>query len=388
MPSTVNLTLTPIAMQGVPAPGYGAVDIRRYLGLGFREGVMSTADLAVTQRAGGPGMAVDVAVGYGLVQGDAVALQGLYHVVSDTALTGANELTISAAHATLPRVDSIILDVQDNAYDGSGFNRARVRVLTGTPSAGANRTNRTGAVALPQTALLLADVEVAANATTISNANIQDRRPLALLQHDIGEVFFIAGTTAPPGAKLANGGTLNRVHYADLYNAILTAHGAGDGSTTFGIPNLAGRSPVGVGTSSAAGATAHTLGQLGGEETHRLLAAESGVNGNGSTSGVGAHNHAGVTTGMDRSIDHLHGYSRITTVVHQVLTGSSGNFCPRNFYDGVATGAADRSLDHLHAVYSDGAHSHALSARDSDQAHNNMHPYTGLTACVYHGMAF
>jgi microcystin-dependent protein len=78
-----------------------------------------------------------------------------------------------------------------------------------------------------------------------------------------------------------------------LYNAITTTYGAGDGSTTFNLPNLVGRTALGVGTSTAAGATAHTLGQVAGEEKHTLLIAELAAHGHGNNTGTesGYHQH-------------------------------------------------------------------------------------------------
>ena len=58
-----------------------------------------------------------------------------------------------------------------------------------------------------------------------------------------------------------------------LFNVIGTTFGSLDG-THFTLPDMRGRVPLGVGTSTATGATAHTLGQVGGEETHTMTAAE------------------------------------------------------------------------------------------------------------------
>lgn len=53
-------------------------------------------------------------------------------------------------------------------------------------------------------------------------------------------------SSAPAGWLLANGQAVSRTTYADLYNAIGTTFGAGDGSTTFNVPDFRGRFPVGV----------------------------------------------------------------------------------------------------------------------------------------------
>lgn len=71
-------------------------------------------------------------------------------------------------------------------------------------------------------------------------------------------------TTAPSGWLLANGDIVSRSTYSALFTAIGTTYGAGDGSTTFALPDMRSRVPVGVGTGS--GLTARTLGGTVGEE--------------------------------------------------------------------------------------------------------------------------
>lgn len=167
------------------SPGYDAIDRRRADGMGFQEGVFGSASCEVVQRAAGANMSVDIttnvadALGSGLmalVQGDAVTHQGLYPVPPHTAVI--NE-TVTTAHATLPRVDQVVLEVLDNTHDSSGSNLVRTRVVAGTATSGATLANRTGAAALPSSALLLADVLVGAAATSITNAVIRDRRKWA-----------------------------------------------------------------------------------------------------------------------------------------------------------------------------------------------------------------
>lgn len=55
-----------------------------------------------------------------------------------------------------------------------------------------------------------------------------------------GAVMAFAGTTAPSGWLLCDGSTISRSTYANLFSAIGTAHGIGDGSTTFVLPDYRG----------------------------------------------------------------------------------------------------------------------------------------------------
>lgn len=62
-----------------------------------------------------------------------------------------------------------------------------------------------------------------------------------------GIVTAYGGATPPVGWLQCNGQAVSRATYATLFGAIGTTHGAGDGSTTFNVPDLTGRVPVGIG---------------------------------------------------------------------------------------------------------------------------------------------
>lgn len=87
-----------------------------------------------------------------------------------------------------------------------------------------------------------------------------------------GAVEMFAGSSIPTGWLECDGSAVSRTTYADLFTAIGTTWGAGDGSTTFNLPDLRGRAPIGAGTGS--GLTARTLGGTGGNETHTLSTTE------------------------------------------------------------------------------------------------------------------
>jgi len=55
-----------------------------------------------------------------------------------------------------------------------------------------------------------------------------------------GSVIYVAMNTAPTGFLKANGAAVSRTTYADLFAAIGTTFGAGDGSTTFNVPDIRG----------------------------------------------------------------------------------------------------------------------------------------------------
>ena len=55
-----------------------------------------------------------------------------------------------------------------------------------------------------------------------------------------GSVFTMATTTVPSGYLECDGAAVSRTTYADLFAAIGTTWGAGNGSSTFNVPNLQG----------------------------------------------------------------------------------------------------------------------------------------------------
>ena len=79
--------------------------------------------------------------------------------------------------------------------------------------------------------------------TTIkSKANIADLLP-------IGSYIQFAGSQAPAGFLVCNGGEISRTTYSNLFAVIGTTYGSGDGSTTFNLPNLTDRFLQGSSTS-------------------------------------------------------------------------------------------------------------------------------------------
>jgi microcystin-dependent protein len=65
-----------------------------------------------------------------------------------------------------------------------------------------------------------------------------------------GTVSMWATATAPTGWLLCDGSAVNRTTYADLFALLSTTYGAGDGSTTFNLPNFASRFPLGYSASA------------------------------------------------------------------------------------------------------------------------------------------
>lgn len=104
-----------------------------------------------------------------------------------------------------------------------------------------------------------------------------------------GALSVYAGTTEPAGWLFCYGQAVSRSTYAVLFAVVGTTYGAGDGFTTFNLPDLRGRVVAGqddMGGSSAnrltnqsGGLNGDTLGATGGSETHTLTEAQMPLHG-------------------------------------------------------------------------------------------------------------
>ena len=83
----------------------------------------------------------------------------------------------------------------------------------------------------------------------------------------IGSITAYGKETAPANWLICDGSAVSRSAYADLFAVIGTKYGEGDGSTTFNLPNLKGRVPVGLDSDDT---DFNTIGKTGGEKTHTL----------------------------------------------------------------------------------------------------------------------
>lgn len=176
-----------------------------------------------------------------------------------------------------------------------------------------------------------------------------------------GAITAYAGATAPSGFLLCDGSAVSRTTYADLFAITGVLYGAGNGTTTFNLPDLRGRVAVGVdnmgGSDAGRLSSANTLGTAGGAETHTLSAAETPSHTHSfsaATSTDGAHTHS--TKGEDGD-----GIAGSANTYH--VSGS-----------GAQTGA------------SAGSHSHTVSgttgSAGSGGAHNNMQPFITLNYII------
>jgi microcystin-dependent protein len=108
-----------------------------------------------------------------------------------------------------------------------------------------------------------------------------------------GIISQFAGATAPPGYLLCDGTAVSRSTYSALFTTIGIAYGAGNGTTTFNLPNLQNRIPVGKGPDTEF----DTLGETGGEKSVTLTSSQ-----------IPAHSHPNtLSSNTVASSGHAHG---------------------------------------------------------------------------------
>ncbi len=87
----------------------------------------------------------------------------------------------------------------------------------------------------------------------------------------IGTVLPYTNETAPENWLICDGSEVSRTEYNHLFTVIGITFGEGDGSTTFNLPNIKGRTIVGL---DAEDTDFNTIGKTLGEKTHTLTVAE------------------------------------------------------------------------------------------------------------------
>ena len=157
----------------------------------------------------------------------------------------------------------------------------------------------------------------------------------------VGEIQMFAGNFAPTGWALCNGQLLSIASNTALFSLLGTTYG-GNGTTTFGLPDLRGRVPIHPG--QGPGLSARSLGEVSGTEAYTLIASE-----------MPAHTHTEGASTVNGAADNP------TARVPARMPGAILQYAAASNVD--LSGAA---------VASSGA----------SQPHNNMQPYLAVTYII------
>ena len=185
---------------------------------------------------------------------------------------------------------------------------------------------------------------------------------------DIGDVKTVATEEPPFGWLKCNGDVVSRTQYAALFDVIGTRFGAGNGSTTFGLPDLRGEFvrgwDDGRGVDSPRELGSAQEGQNASHSHQASVAAAGGHTHEASTAGAGAHGHDASTAGAG---SHAHGGGTTVDGNHQHgLTMGFTNLDSGSVGGGAAvygTQYTNTAGSHSHAITTDAApdHAHAVS---------------------------
>lgn len=169
----------------------------------------------------------------------------------------------------------------------------------------------------------------------------------------IGELRGYAGATCPVGWLFCLGQAVPRSgDYANLFRELGTVWGAGNGTTTYNVPDLRGRTLIGAGTGT--GLTARPLATLLGEEAHILSVGE-----------MPAHNHGGATGGMSANDPHSHTFN----------VTASGIGTSTGIGNGASAATPSTNTTSI-------AHTHSISSQGGGAGHNVIQPSAVINVMI------
>lgn len=206
------------------------------------------------------------------------------------------------------------------------------------------------------------------NGTSVWSANVNTTTTDAYGSLAVGTSIEGYWTTAPKGFVLEDGSAVSRTAYASLFAVIGTTYGAGDGSTTFNLPDSRGRTPVNKSTDVEFA----TIGQKTGSKTETLTVNQIPSH----THVQNAHNHSISDPGHNHS-QNVHSHA-------EVVTALSGGGAIRNDYNGdAATAAYSQGISTSADIATNNPSTTGVSINSTvatnqntggDGAHNNIQP--------------
>jgi microcystin-dependent protein len=183
-----------------------------------------------------------------------------------------------------------------------------------------------------------------------------------------GIVSPFAGATAPEGWLLCDGTAVSRSTYAALFALVSTTYGVGDGSTTFNVPNLKGRTVIGVGLGVDAIPVTGVIGVAQGAATVTLTSAESGLPAH-------AHSVTNFNT-VDGAGNHTHTINADQNNTPRASGGSDVN----KWFDSGASRSTNAAGAHNHNIPDHNTNNN--TAANAASAHTNIQPSLPLNYII------
>lgn len=188
-----------------------------------------------------------------------------------------------------------------------------------------------------------------------------------------GIMPFVSASVSIPGWQYCDGSALSRATYSELFAVIGEEYGPGDGSTTFNLPDLRSRVPVGRDVSET---EFEELGLSGGEMFHTLTETEMPSH----THIQDAHSHG---NSVSASGNHRHTIARAAPGSNAADVRSN-NFRTINTSDS-PWGESELGGNHIHTVTINNATATNQST-GGDGSHNNLQPYLVVQYIIYTGV--
>ena len=178
-----------------------------------------------------------------------------------------------------------------------------------------------------------------------------------------------AATSLPTGYLLCDGSAISRTAYSDLFAAIGTTHGSGDGSTTFNLPNLVERFVLGAdGNDPTVASTGGTSDAILVSHSHTINNHTHSFSGSGSDT---VNISVSGTTG-NQSANHTHTFSTDTQGDHNHQWGTDDN---QGAGGGTNNPDANGGQSWKGTTSTNGAHSHGGTTAGVSNNHN--HTFSG-----------
>ena len=117
-------------------------------------------------------------------------------------------------------------------------------------------------------AALINQLETKVGVNNSTDPNSLDYKIAHLMSSLTGIIVPFGGASAPTGFLLCDGSAVSRTTYATLFGIIGTAYGVGNGSSTFNLPDLRQRFPLGKAASGTGDTLGATGGAINGSHTH------------------------------------------------------------------------------------------------------------------------